>query len=81
MSAFRGALIPEDAGPLVTKTLEDAGITRIETYGSHEERIAAFKKFPELLFSAAGAGGVFLASQQSAPDRKDPQAGLLGPDL
>ena len=81
MTAFRGAIIPEDAGPLVTKTLEDAGITRIETYGSHEERIAAFKKFPELLFSAAGAGGVFLASQQSAPDRKDPQAGLLGPDL
>ena len=81
MTAFRGAIIPEDAGPLVTKTLEDAGITHIETYGSHEERIAAFKKFPELLFSAAGAGGVFLASQQSAPDREDPTSGLLAPDL
>jgi hypothetical protein len=81
MTAFRGAIIPEDAGPLVTKTLEDAGITRIETYGSHEERIAAFKRFPELLFSAAGAGGVFLASQQSAPDREDPKSGLLAPEL
>ena len=69
MTAFRGAIIPEDAGPLVTKTLEDAGITHIETYGSHEERIAAFKKFPELLFSAAGAGGIFLASQK--PERTD----------
>ena len=81
MTAFRGAIIPEDAGPLVTKTLEDAGITRIETYGSPEERIAAFKRFPELLFSAAGAGGVFLASQQSAPDREEPKSGLLAPEL
>jgi hypothetical protein len=68
-TAFKGAIIPEDAGPLVTETLEKAGIKHIETYRTPGEREAAFSRFPELLFSAAGAGGIFLASQK--PERTD----------
>lgn len=75
-TAFKGAVIPEDAGPLVTKTLEDAGITNIVTYKNPEERAQAFKRFPELTFSVVGAGGVFLA-REGDEERKQPTGGLL----
>jgi len=51
---FRAALVPE-GDSTTADALKSAGIKDVLTYGSNEERIALFKRFPELLFSA-GAG-------------------------
>ena len=50
IAEFKGAIIPKDTKPKIIKLLKDKGIKKILTYGTREERIALFEKFPELQF-------------------------------
>src|SRR6056300_839840 len=55
LSEFQSAIVPE-ADVASQGLLRDAGVRNILTYGTKDERGALFKRFPELLFSAAGVG-------------------------
>lgn len=51
---FPAAIVPEgDIGSV--DLLRSAGVQNILTYGTPEERVALFKRFPELLFAIGGA--------------------------
>lgn len=62
LSDFRAALVPEE-DEATANILRSSGIKDVLTYGKPEEREALFRRFPELLFSAAGAAGAIGASQ------------------
>ena len=52
IAEFKGAIIPSFTKPSIIKLLKDKGIKKILIYGSEAERLALFKKFPELNFIA-----------------------------
>ena len=54
---FPAAIVPEGADQ-TADILRSSGVKNILTYGTPEERIALFKRFPELLFSLGGAVAV-----------------------
>jgi hypothetical protein len=54
---FPAAIVPEGAGQ-TADILRSSGVKNVLTYGTPEERIALFKRFPELLFSLGGAAAV-----------------------
>ena len=54
---FPAAIVPE--GDIASaEALRSAGVREVLTYGTPEERVALFKRFPELLFSLGGAVAV-----------------------
>jgi hypothetical protein len=52
---FPAAIVPE-GDTASAETLRSAGIRDVLTYGTPEERVALFRRFPNLLFSAGAAG-------------------------
>ena len=60
---FKGAIVPKETPEYVEKLLKNAGIQKILRYGSEEERIKLFRKFPELMFAgmAIPTGGLLLS--------------------
>jgi hypothetical protein len=52
---FSAAIVPE-ANTQTADLLRSAGVREVLTYGSPEERVALFKRFPQLLFSALPVG-------------------------
>jgi len=56
LDEFVGAIVPEKITPETEAILQKHGIDRVFKYGTEEDRIALFKKFPDLMFSVAGAG-------------------------
>ena len=60
ISDFKGAIVPNDINARAEQLLKDKGIKKIYRYGTKEERLALFKKFPELMFAkvAIPTGGL-----------------------
>lgn len=78
LSDFPVALVPEGQ-PETADLLRASGIRDVLTYGSPEERVELFKRFPGLLFSVAataGLGAAAIPSETSAA----PVNGLLSPE-
>ena len=50
IAEFKGAIIPKETKPRIIELLKNKGIKKILTYGSYEQRIKLFDKFPELHF-------------------------------
>jgi hypothetical protein len=67
LSEFKGAIIPEDAPKSVERILQNAGVQKILKYGSEEERVSLFRKFPELYFALGGAAYLGASQNQSRP--------------
>lgn len=67
LSEFRGAIIPKDAPKSVERILQNAGVQKILKYGSEEERVSLFRKFPELYFALGGAAYLGASQSQSKP--------------
>lgn len=67
LSSFKGAIAPAGDSETID-ALKRAGIENVLTYATPEERVALFKRFPELLFSAGGAavGAGLLANPKQA---------------
>ena len=65
ISDFQGAIVPESASQAI-EILNRNNVQNILTYGSPEERVALFRQYPQLMFSAAGGVGILggMLSQQ-----------------
>jgi hypothetical protein len=57
LSDFSAALVPEGQDATVD-ILRSQGVQNILTYGSPEERVALFRRFPDLLFSVGATAGI-----------------------
>jgi GH24 family phage-related lysozyme (muramidase) len=64
LSDFKGAIVPHYAKE-ARKLLKKAGIKKIYTYGTEEERKELFKKFPELMFAKVAIPAGALTLQDS----------------
>lgn len=66
---FPAAIVPESS-PETVDLLRNAGVRDILTYGTQEERSALVRRFPQLMFSVAGAGAPLgLLATQPAPEQ------------
>jgi hypothetical protein len=59
---FSAALVPENDAASVD-VLRQSGVQNVLTYGTPEERVALFKRFPELLFSLGAPVGLLSLPQ------------------
>jgi len=69
LSEFQGAIIPQETSKTVKPILKEAGIKKILTYGTPEERKELFKRFPELMFSVPFLGAGLLDTETRQVER------------
>ncbi len=69
LSDFTAAIVPE-AQTQTANLLRSAGVKEILTYGSPEERVALFKRFPQLLFSLGLPASVPLGLMSMQPNEE-----------
>jgi len=69
LSEFQGAIIPQETSKTVKPILKEAGIKKILTYGTPEERKELFKRFPELMFSIPFLGAGLLDTETRQVER------------